>query len=141
MQRRSFFWSVFSRIRTEYGEIRSISSYSVRIRENTDQKKLCICTLSLQCKLWYLRESRVGFSESLFKLLQNSVIFCAFYPGGYTAGASSPYSPRLRCHWLGDLPQKRLRMYLVSVKNWHLPADWFTLTKEILTGKLDYCVM
>ena len=36
----SFFWSVFSRIRTEYGEIRSISPYLVRIRENTDQKKL-----------------------------------------------------------------------------------------------------
>ena len=33
-----FFWSVFSRIRIEYGEIRSISPYSVRIRENTDQK-------------------------------------------------------------------------------------------------------
>ena len=33
-----FFWSVFSRIRTECGEIRSISSYSVRMRENTDQK-------------------------------------------------------------------------------------------------------
>ena len=31
------FWSVFSRIRTEYGEIRSISPYSVRIRENKDQ--------------------------------------------------------------------------------------------------------
>ena len=30
------FWSVFSRIRTEYGEI-LISPYSVRIRENTDQ--------------------------------------------------------------------------------------------------------
>ena len=30
------FWSVFSRIRTEYGEIRSISP--VRIRENTDLK-------------------------------------------------------------------------------------------------------
>ena len=29
----SFFWSIFSRIRTEYGEIRSISPYSVRIRE------------------------------------------------------------------------------------------------------------
>ena len=40
----SFFWSVFSRIRTEYGEIRSISPYSVRMRENTDQKKLPICT-------------------------------------------------------------------------------------------------
>ena len=31
------FWSVFSRIRTEYGEILRISSYSVRMRENTDQ--------------------------------------------------------------------------------------------------------
>ena len=32
---RGFFWSVFSRIRTEYGEI---LSNSVRMRENTDQK-------------------------------------------------------------------------------------------------------
>ena len=39
-QIRSFFWSVFPRIRTEYGEIRSISPYSVRMRENTEQKKL-----------------------------------------------------------------------------------------------------
>ena len=31
------FWSVFSRIRTEYGEILRISLYSVRMRENTDQ--------------------------------------------------------------------------------------------------------
>ena len=35
---RSSFWSVFSRIRTECGEIRSISPYSVRMRDNTDQK-------------------------------------------------------------------------------------------------------
>ena len=33
-----FFRSVFSRIRTECGEMRSISPYSVRMRENTDQK-------------------------------------------------------------------------------------------------------
>ena len=33
-----FFWSVFSRIRIEYGEILRISSYTVWIRENTDQK-------------------------------------------------------------------------------------------------------
>ena len=32
-----FFCSVFSRIRTEYGEIRSISPSSVRMRQNTDQ--------------------------------------------------------------------------------------------------------
>ena len=33
-----FFWSVFSRIRTEYGEMQSISQYSVQILENADQK-------------------------------------------------------------------------------------------------------
>ena len=32
-----FFWSVSSRIRTKYGEIRNTSQYSVRMRENTDQ--------------------------------------------------------------------------------------------------------
>ena len=36
VQIRSFFWSVFSGIRTEYGEIRSISPYSVQMRENAD---------------------------------------------------------------------------------------------------------
>ena len=42
----------FPRIRTEYGETRSISPYSVRMRENTDQKKLLrIWTLFRQCKV------------------------------------------------------------------------------------------
>ena len=36
VQIRSFCWSVFSHIRTEYREIRSISPYSVRMRENAD---------------------------------------------------------------------------------------------------------
>ena len=31
------FWSAFFRIRTEYGEIRSISRYSVQMWENADQ--------------------------------------------------------------------------------------------------------
>ena len=31
------FWSAFSCIRTEYGEMLHISPYSVRIRENVDQ--------------------------------------------------------------------------------------------------------
>ena len=34
----SFFWSAFSCIRTEYGDLLRKSSYSVRIQENTDQK-------------------------------------------------------------------------------------------------------
>ena len=33
-----FSWSIFFRIRTEYGEIRSISPYLVRMRENTDRR-------------------------------------------------------------------------------------------------------
>ena len=33
-----FFWSVFSRIRIEHGEIRSTSLYSVQMQGNTDQK-------------------------------------------------------------------------------------------------------
>ena len=48
VQIRSFFWSVFSCIRSEYGEIRSIPPYSVRMRENTDHKKLRFWTLFTQ---------------------------------------------------------------------------------------------
>ena len=33
-----FFWSVLSRTRTEYGKILRISPYSVRMREDMDQK-------------------------------------------------------------------------------------------------------
>ena len=38
VQIRSFFWSLFSFIRTEHGDFLPKSSYSVRIQENTDQK-------------------------------------------------------------------------------------------------------
>ena len=48
VQIRRFFWSVFSLIRNEYGEILHISLYSVRMWENTDQKKLRIWTLFTQ---------------------------------------------------------------------------------------------
>ena len=48
VQARSFFWSAFSRIRTEYGEIRSISPYSVQMRESMDQKKVRMWTLFTQ---------------------------------------------------------------------------------------------
>ena len=44
-QIRSNFWSLFSLIRTEYGEILCISPYSVRMRESMDQKLLRIWTL------------------------------------------------------------------------------------------------
>ena len=52
IQMRSFFWSVFSRIRIKYRVILSIFQYSVRMRKNTDKKKLCIWTFFTQC-YWY----------------------------------------------------------------------------------------
>ena len=48
VQIRSFFWSVFSRIWTEYRDLLSKSQHSVKIQENTDQKKLFIWTLFMQ---------------------------------------------------------------------------------------------
>ena len=48
----SFFWSVFFCIWTEYGDLRSKSPYSVRIQNNTDQKKLRIWTLFTQCSVY-----------------------------------------------------------------------------------------
>ena len=46
---KEFFWSVFLCIGTEYGDLPCKSPYSVRIQENTDQKKLRIWTLFTQC--------------------------------------------------------------------------------------------
>ena len=51
VQTRTFFYSIFSRIWTEYGEIWSTSPYSVRIRENTDKKKLRIWKLFTHCMM------------------------------------------------------------------------------------------
>ena len=45
VQIRSFFWSLFSCIRTEYGDLLRKSPYSVRVQKNTDQKNLLILTL------------------------------------------------------------------------------------------------
>ena len=43
-----FFLNRIFSIRAEYGDILRKYTYSVRIRENTDQKKLCIWTLFTQ---------------------------------------------------------------------------------------------
>ena len=59
VQIRSLFWSVFFRIRTEYEELRSISPFLVRMRENTDQKILLFSTLFTQwgffLKQWFIK--------------------------------------------------------------------------------------
>ena len=71
------FWSVFSHIWTEYGEIRSIFPYLVRMRENTDQnnsecgvfRSVTQCyffTQCLNCKI--LINSRYNFPSNLYCL-------------------------------------------------------------------------
>ena len=57
------FCLVFSRIRTEYGEIRSISPYSIRMREKTDQ--------SNSEYAHFLRS--VGESENLINIFFNQI--------------------------------------------------------------------
>ena len=49
VQIQRFFWSVFSSIRTEYGDLLRKCPYSVRIQENTDQKNVRFWTLFTQC--------------------------------------------------------------------------------------------
>ena len=50
-----FFWSVFSRIRIEYGEVLRISPYSVQMREDTGQKNSEYGNFSRSDHLDYLR--------------------------------------------------------------------------------------
>ena len=54
VQIQSFFWSVFSRTRVEYGDLRNKSPYSAQIREDTDQKKLRIWAHFTKCLLLML---------------------------------------------------------------------------------------
>ena len=51
---RSFFWFVFSHIRTEYGEILRIFLYSVQMRENTNQKNSVFRHISYSDGLEYI---------------------------------------------------------------------------------------
>ena len=74
VQMRSFFWYVFSCIWTEYGDLLRESPYSLRIQENTDQKKHRIWILFMQCifrqaKLTAdenMRVSKLHFKEECF---------------------------------------------------------------------------
>ena len=67
VQIRSFFWTTFSCIRIKYGEMRSISPYSVRMWENTDQKKLSIWALFTQLILRQLLTTTFTVLFSLMK--------------------------------------------------------------------------
>ena len=71
VQIRSFFWSVFSCIRTEYGDLLRKSPYSVQIQENTDQKKLRIQAFS--------RSDGLSFSYFFLFPLETCFFFVRYY--------------------------------------------------------------
>ena len=83
VQIRSYFWSVFSCIRTEYGNLRSKLVYSVRIQENTNQKKLRIWTLFTQCPYFLIRSLRSDLHKSFFQCLSLSIWFLLFFDFWY----------------------------------------------------------
>ena len=78
VQIRSFFWSVFSRIWTEYGDLLRKSPHSVQMRENTDQKKLFILTIFTQ--YW---------KRKVFKTQNTKTFFPV--PVNFLAGAFDAY--------------------------------------------------
>ena len=72
------FWSVFSRIPTEYGEIRSIFPYSVRMGENADQNNSEYGQFSGSVSNYHLGKSLLirSFSGLIFpKLGMNTEIY------------------------------------------------------------------
>ena len=71
VQIRSFFWSVFFCIWTEYGYSHHKSPYSVQIRKNTDQKKLHIWTLFSQ---WYKNIEKL---QLVREMITQVVVCCA----------------------------------------------------------------
>ena len=72
VQIQSFFWSLFFCIRTEYGDLRSKYPYSVRIQENTDQKKLRIWTFYTQCIITLLCPEFSKYGNRNLVVLKNS---------------------------------------------------------------------
>ena len=68
VQIRSYFWSEFSFILTEYRDLRRKSLYSVQIQENTDEKKLRIWTFFTQCQY-----------EKTFRSKTRSSKICKYY--------------------------------------------------------------
>ena len=76
VQIRSFFWSVFSCIQTEYGDLLSKYLYSVRTHENTNHKKLHTSTFFTQCKLkniWQLKAISVAQTVQYPQSMKESV--------------------------------------------------------------------
>ena len=79
------FWSAFFRIRTGYGEIRSIFPYSVRMQENADQNNSEYGHFLRSYRASFFRfNSFQSQFEPFYWLFQcGFLIFCAFVPNSW----------------------------------------------------------
>ena len=106
-----FFWSVFSCIRTEYGEIRNIFPYPLRMRQNTDQKKLRIWTLFTQCSI-SLDILHISFSVALSFSEKRGITIAMRYAWYFA-----------RKIFFCRLPVSMLHHRNSSILKCHVPAD------------------
>ena len=60
-------------------------------------------------------EPKLKSFESSFNFLQSSVVFCMFYPRGYTAGVSVPYNTGSRCQWLAALKELMMSQKVLNL--------------------------
>ena len=72
------FWFIFSRIRTEYEEVQSISPYSVRMRENTDQNNSEYEHFSgsayFHCRSFSKRKLRTKLMQRVTEIIGNVIL-------------------------------------------------------------------
>ena len=101
---KSFIWSVFSFIRTEYRKV----LYSDRIRENTDHKKLQIRTL-----FRVLSQKSAFFAGFIYWFLEKFAIL--WYVLAHFTHLSLAKSPSLRFHYvIGKHTKILMSIYLTA---------------------------
>ena len=104
VQMRSFLWSVFSCIWSEYGDLLHKPPISVQIQENTDHKKLCIWTIFTQCHQVYLKQLLFLFSGQFVTfLVLNQILDFMYEPS---------WSRRIFCEILKITHQNNLKQNL-----------------------------
>ena len=73
-----FFWSVFSGIRAEYGEIQSVFLYSDQMRGNMDQKNSKYGHFSCKLEIGYQTTGKCSHAQKIrIALIKNSESWCS----------------------------------------------------------------
>ena len=117
------FWSAFSRIRTEYGEMQSISLYSVRMRENTFQNNSEYGPFSR--KVWFLYLCKFPIHQtSIFNVRNYTEVY--FGTSSYVTLPLSmfffllPYLAYYYLHFKESLLATFFKQFICFLK-----SDWF----------------